>query len=118
RDGREAVLAAFMHEVAGGDGKPGGKAAEIVGGDGHIPALLRSSRSRRSISFHSPSARNTKTATTLIPIAAMIAPNSAPSPRCVPHVPWHCSLTRVYPISPPARPPSNIATQAAMRALG
>jgi hypothetical protein len=40
-------------------------------------------------SFHSPSARKTKTATTLIPMAVATAPTKAPKPSAVSHDPVH-----------------------------
>ena len=74
--------------------------------------------SRASTSRHSPSARNTSTATTLIPTAATTAPMNSPNPRGRPQLPVHCSFTRVYPMSPPAQPPMMMAAKAATRAAG
>src|SRR4029077_314862 len=103
------------------EGETFGEPAEVVRGGRHrhldrvvhrgaCPALVRS-----SISRHSPIARITRTATIAMPIAAVTAPTSNPTPLASPQSPSHWRSISKYPINPPASPLTRIATKAAIR---
>jgi dolichol-phosphate mannosyltransferase len=71
---------------------------------------------RSLISRHSPIARKTRTATTVVPIAATSAPMTKPIADPVEQSPLHWTSTRAQPIVAPATPAIRIEAKARARA--